>query len=69
MKPNDLIEHPEGGRYREVYRSGNTVCLKGGSIKSGCDPHLLFIEIRRSHCSKEAALLLSVTPEMARYLT
>ena len=25
MKPTDLVEHPEGGRYKEVFRSGATV--------------------------------------------
>jgi predicted cupin superfamily sugar epimerase len=25
MKPEQLIEHPEGGRFREVYRSSRTV--------------------------------------------
>jgi predicted cupin superfamily sugar epimerase len=25
MKPNDLIEHPEGGRFREVFRSSQMV--------------------------------------------
>jgi predicted cupin superfamily sugar epimerase len=52
MKPDDLIVHPEGGRFREVYRSSNTISLKDGSIKSAVT-HIYFSlksgEVSRFH--------------------
>ncbi|WP_321495701.1 cupin domain-containing protein [uncultured Desulfobacter sp.] len=52
LKPIDLIEHPEGGRFREVYRSGNTVFLGEGNIKSAVT-HIYFSltsgEVSRFH--------------------
>src|SRR5512145_2478745 len=41
MKPVELKEHPEGGRFREVYRSNNTVSLQNGRIKSAVT-HIYF---------------------------
>jgi len=34
MKPIDLIEHPEGGRFREVFRSARTVTTREGDTRS-----------------------------------
>ena len=34
IKPIDLIEHPEGGRFREVFRSANEVYTRDGAIRS-----------------------------------
>ena len=52
MKPLDLIEHPEGGRYREVFRSGNTVAGSGGAARSALT-HIYFSlnpkEVSRFH--------------------
>lgn len=52
MKPINLIEHPEGGRFREVYRSSNTISMKDGSIKSAVT-HIYFSlesgEVSRFH--------------------
>ena len=46
MKPTHLIEHPEGGRYCEVYRSDLNVSKEEGSLKCALthiyfslDPH------------------------------
>jgi uncharacterized protein len=41
MKPIDLIEHPEGGRYREVFRSTATVRIQDGSFRSALT-HIYF---------------------------
>lgn len=41
MKPIDLIEHPEGGRFREVFRSANTVSTQDGTIRSALT-HIYF---------------------------
>lgn len=52
MTPIDLIEHPEGGRYREVFRSDRTVSKNDGSAKSALT-HIYFSlnteEISRFH--------------------
>ena len=52
MKPVDLIEHPEGGRFREVFRSFNTVTSKEGNIRSAVT-HIYFSlksgEVSRFH--------------------
>ena len=52
MKPINFIEHPEGGRFREVYRSSNTISMKDGSIKSAVT-HIYFSlesgEVSRFH--------------------
>jgi len=34
MKPENLIDHPEGGRFLEVFRSAKTVTLPDGSARS-----------------------------------
>lgn len=34
MKPVNLTEHPEGGRFREVFRSARTVSTQDGITKS-----------------------------------
>ena len=52
MTPIDLIEHPEGGRYREVFRSDRIVTKKDGSTKSALT-HIYFSlnpkEVSRFH--------------------
>ena len=56
MKPddilNDLIEHPEGGRFREVFRSASTVHTRDGSVRSALT-HIYFSlqpgEVSRFH--------------------
>ena len=52
MKPIDFVEHPEGGRFREVYRSGNTVTSKNGAVRSAVT-HIYFSlnpgEVSRFH--------------------
>ena len=48
----DLIEHPEGGRYREVFRSGNIITSPDGKARSALT-HIYFSlrpgEISRFH--------------------
>jgi len=48
----DLTEHPEGGRFREVFRSGKTVTTPGGKIRSALT-HIYFSlrpgEVSRFH--------------------
>lgn len=41
MKPVDLIEHPEGGRFREVFRSAKTVSTEDGATRSALT-HIYF---------------------------
>ena len=41
MKPNDLTEHPEGGRFREVFRSAHLVSTERESGKSALT-HIYF---------------------------
>ena len=41
MKPVDLIEHPEGGRFHEVFRSGKTVTVSSGNKRSALT-HIYF---------------------------
>ncbi len=52
MKPIDLLEHPEGGRFREVYRSVQKVTDTGGATKSALT-HIYFSlsqgEVSRYH--------------------
>jgi len=52
MKPTDLIEHPEGGRFREVFRSGAVVTTSTGQIRSAIT-HIYFSlnpgEVSRFH--------------------
>jgi predicted cupin superfamily sugar epimerase len=52
VKPIDLIEHPEGGRFREVFRSVNTVFTKDGTARSALT-HIYFSlkpgEVSRFH--------------------
>jgi predicted cupin superfamily sugar epimerase len=52
MKPIDFIEHPEGGRFREVYRSVKKVTNHEGSTKSALT-HIYFSlnqgEVSRFH--------------------
>ena len=52
MKPIDLIEHPEGGRYREVFRSARTVFTGEGTARSALT-HIYFSlnpkEVSRFH--------------------
>lgn len=52
MKPINLIEHPEGGRYCEVFRSPKTVSTQDGTIRSALT-HIYFSlksgEVSRFH--------------------
>ncbi len=52
MKPIDLIEHPEGGRFREVFRSLQTVTTESGNTRSALT-HIYFSlnegEVSRFH--------------------
>jgi len=52
MQPVDLIEHPEGGRFREVFRSVQRVYLQDGSSRSALT-HIYFSlksgEVSRFH--------------------
>jgi len=52
MKPIDLIEHPEGGRFREVYRSTQNVSTQDGTTRSALS-HIYFSlspgEVSRFH--------------------
>lgn len=52
MKPIDLIEHPEGGRFLEVFRSAQTVATKDGNSRSALT-HIYFSlnpgEVSRFH--------------------
>jgi uncharacterized protein len=52
MKPIDLIEHPEGGRFREVFRSTYTVSRHDGTTRSALT-HIYFSlkpgEVSRFH--------------------
>jgi uncharacterized protein len=41
MKPIDLIKHPEGGRFREVFRSDKKVHTQDGSVRSALT-HIYF---------------------------
>jgi predicted cupin superfamily sugar epimerase len=52
MKPLDLIDHPEGGRFREVFRSAKTVSTPDGNVRSALT-HIYFSlkpgEVSRFH--------------------
>jgi predicted cupin superfamily sugar epimerase len=52
MKPIDLLEHPEGGRFREVFRSAKTVTTHSGTTRSALT-HIYFSlnpgEVSRFH--------------------
>ncbi len=52
MKPVDLIEHPEGGRFREVFRSDAVVTTNGGQTRTALT-HIYFSlnqgEVSRFH--------------------
>jgi predicted cupin superfamily sugar epimerase len=52
MKPIDLIEHPEGGQFREVFRSSQIVTTRDGTIRSALT-HIYFSlqpgEVSRFH--------------------
>lgn len=52
MKPKDLQEHPEGGRFREVFRSSETVITRSGEKRSAIT-HIYFSlkpgEVSRLH--------------------
>ena len=52
MKPVDLIEHPEGGRFREVFRSAHMVSRQDGTRRSALT-HIYFSlkpgEVSRFH--------------------
>ena len=42
MKPIDLVEHPEGGRFREVFRSARTITTYKGDSRSAIT-HIYFL--------------------------
>ena len=52
MKSVDLIEHPEGGRFREVFRSAKSVTTQDGATRSALT-HIYFSlnpgEVSRFH--------------------
>lgn len=52
MRPVDLIEHPEGGRFREVFRSAHTITRQDGTTRSALT-HIYFSlkpgEVSRFH--------------------
>ena len=52
MKPTDLTEHPEGGRFREVFRSDAVVTNSNGDARSALT-HIYFSlnkgEVSRFH--------------------
>jgi predicted cupin superfamily sugar epimerase len=52
MTPIDLNEHPEGGRFREVFRSNARVMISGGEFRSALT-HIYFSldlgEVSRFH--------------------
>lgn len=52
MKPTDLLEHPEGGRFQEVYRSAESVTFSDGKTRSALT-HIYFSlrpgEVSRFH--------------------
>ena len=50
MKPLDLIAHPEGGRFREVFRSGAIVTTPSGQTRSALT-HIYFA-LRRGEVSR-----------------
>lgn len=52
MQPTNLTEHPEGGRFREVFRSGATVIRADGDVRAALT-HIYFAlnggEVSRFH--------------------
>ena len=50
MQPIDLIDHPEGGRFREVFRSAARVTTGAGESRSALT-HIYF-ELRRGEVSR-----------------
>ena len=52
MKPTDLLEHPEGGRFREIFRSGRSVHTPAGTVRPAMT-HIYFSlnpgEVSRFH--------------------
>ncbi|MCA9223822.1 MAG: cupin domain-containing protein, partial [Planctomycetales bacterium] len=52
LKPHDLIEHPEGGRFREVFRSATAVTSASGQRRAALT-HIYFSlaagEVSRFH--------------------
>lgn len=52
MQPTNLISHPEGGRFLEVFRSSNQVTTRGGAARSALT-HIYFSldpgEVSRFH--------------------
>ncbi|PLX72874.1 MAG: hypothetical protein C0615_11615 [Desulfuromonas sp.] len=50
MKPTDLKDHPEGGRFREVFRSARTVLSSDGKTRSALT-HIYF-ELRPGEVSR-----------------
>ena len=49
MKPIDLIDHPEGGRFREVYRSKSQIHTDKGQHR--CALTHIYFELRADECS------------------
>ncbi len=52
MKPINLIEHPEGGRFQEVFRSSKRIAMQDGATRSALT-HIYFSlqpgEVSRFH--------------------
>ncbi len=57
MKPTDLIEHPEGGRYLEVFKSCTVVSTASGKTRSAIT-HIYF-----SLCQGEVSQFHRVTSD------
>lgn len=50
MKPDNLTEHPEGGRFQEVYRSSGSVTDKRGI--SRCAATHIYFELKKGEVSR-----------------
>lgn len=71
MIPNDLIAHPEGGQFREVFRSARIVRLSDGSNRAALT-HIYFSlgvgEVSRFHrVTSDEIWNLYEGPELALY--
>ena len=75
-----LVPHPEGGWYREAHRSGESLRLPGGRIRSACTAILFLLsggEISRWHrvvsdelwhfCEGDSLELHKITSDLSRY--
>ncbi|MGJ8655144.1 MAG: cupin domain-containing protein [Akkermansiaceae bacterium] len=51
MRPTEMIEHPEGGRFKEVFRSGERVVRLGDGSERDALTHIYF-SLRAGEVSK-----------------